>query len=352
MFGLHLTPEGEKLAQLGIGIAAFLAVVGGLLLVVDRGPDLLSSLGRRLRGGAASHRSGRKPVREVWTALAFLIPAALLLTIGLLVPMGRTAVLSLRDRFDERWVGLENYGWMFTQDDILIVLRNTVIWVILAPLLVTAIGLIYAVLIDRSRFEWFAKSLIFMPMAISFVGASIIWKFVYEVRPEGDDQIGLLNQVMVWLGFSPQNWLVIREGTLNTLLLIVILVWIYVGFAMVVLSASIKAIPTEIVEAARIDGTNPWQMFWRVTLPSIRPAVVVVVVTVSIATLKLFDIVRTMTGGNFGTSVIANEMYSQALGSINQPGRGSALAVVLFLFVLPIAIYQIRVLRQRREEVR
>jgi alpha-glucoside transport system permease protein len=188
-------------------------------------------------------------------------------------------------------------------------------------------------------------------MAISFVGASIIWKFVYEVRPEGTNQIGLLNQVLVWLGGTPQNWLVNRDFALNTLLLIVILIWIYVGFAMVVLSAAIKGIPADIVEAARMDGTNPWQMFWQVTLPSIRPAVIVVVVTVSIATLKLFDIVRTMTGGNFGTSVVANEMYTQSF-SQGQLGRGSALAVILFVFVLPIAIYQVRVLRQRREEVR
>jgi alpha-glucoside transport system permease protein len=285
----------------------------------------------------------------VWTALAFLAPAGVLLAVGLLVPMGRTTLLSLRDQFGREWVGLENYSWMFTQDEILVVLRNTVLWVILAPVLVTAIGLVYAVLVDRARYESVAKSLIFMPMAISFVGASIIWKFVYEVRPEGAGQIGLLNQVVVWLGFAPQNWLVNRNFALNTLLLIVILVWIYVGFAMVVLSASIKAIPAEIVEAARIDGTNAWQMFWQVTLPSIRPAVIVVVVTVSIATLKLFDIVRTMTGGNFGTSVVANEMFTQAF-SQGQNGRGSALAVILFLFVLPIAFYQIRVLRQRREE--
>src|SRR5690606_15952246 len=184
-----------------------------------------------------------------------------------------------------------------------------VIWVILAPLAVTAIGLIYAVLVDRAKFEWLATSLIFMPMAISFVAASIIWKFIYEERPEGDDQIGLLSQIVVWLAGTPNNWLVMRTGALNTLLLIVILVGIYVGFAMVVLSAAINAIPMDIIEAARMDGTNPWQMFWRVTLPSIRPAVIVVVVTVSIATLKPFDIGRTMTGGNFGTSVIANEMY-------------------------------------------
>jgi alpha-glucoside transport system permease protein len=349
---MYLTPEGEKMVQLLIGVAAFLAVVGGLLVAMDRGADLLAWLGHRIgrRPGRRARRAHR-PARDVWVALAFLAPAGLFLVIGLLVPMGRTVVLSLRDQFGVEGVGLDNYAWMFTQDDILAVLRNTVVWVVLAPLLVTSIGLVYAVLADRAKWEWFAKSLIFMPMAISFVGASIIWKFVYEVRPEGADQIGLLNQAMAWIGVPPQNWLVIREGLLNTLLLVVILVWIYVGFAMVVLSAAIKAVPADIVEAAKIDGTNPWQMFWRVTLPSIRPAVVVVVVTVSIATLKLFDIVRTMTGGNFGTSVVANEMYTQAF-SQGQFGRGSALAVILFLFVLPIAFYQIRVLRRRREETR
>lgn len=348
MFGLRLTPEGEKVFQLFIGVAAFLAVFGGLLLLLDKGADLLERLGRRRRGEPAAP-ARRRPARELWTALVFLAPAGLLVGIGLLVPLGRTTLLSFRDQFGQEWVGLENYGWMFTQGDILVVLRNTAIWVALAPLAVTAIGLVYAVLVDRSRFEWFAKSLVFMPMAISFVGASIIWKFVYEVRPENSDQIGLLNQVMVWLGFAPKNWLVERGAALNTLLLVVILVWIYVGFAMVVLSASIKAIPTEIVEAARIDGTNPWQMFWRVTLPSIRPAVIVVLVTVFIATLKLFDIVRTMTGGSFGTSVVANEMFTQAF-SQGQLGRGSSLAVILFLFVLPVAFYQIRVIRQRRRE--
>lgn len=349
---MYLTPEGEKLVQLLFGIAAFLAVVGGLLLVLDLGPERLAALRQRLRPGREPReRPRRRPPREVWTALAFLAPAVLLLTAGLLVPMGRTAILSLRDRFSTEWVGLDNYTWMFTQDDILLVLRNSLIWVVLAPLLVTGIGLIYAVLVDRAKFEWFGKSLVFMPMAISFVGASIIWKFVYEVRPETSDQIGLLNQIVVWLGLPPQNWLTMQNGALNTLLLIVILIWIYVGFAMVVLSAAIKGIPADIVEAARMDGTNPWQMFWRVTMPSIRPAMIVVLVTVSIATLKLFDIVRTMTGGNFGTSVVANEMYTQAFGQ-GQLGRGSALAVMLFLFVLPIVLYQIHVLRQRREEVR
>jgi alpha-glucoside transport system permease protein len=218
--------------------------------------------------------------------------------------------------------------------------------VLVAPLLSTGIGLLYAVLVDKARFERLAKSLIFMPMAISFVGAGIIWKFVYADRPPGQEQIGLLNQFVVWFGGEPRQWLV--DPPLNTLFLIAVMVWIQAGFAMVVLSAAIKAIPGEIVEAARMDGVNAWQMFWRITLPSIRSALTVVLVTISIATLKIFDIVRTMTNGNFDTSVIANEMYNNAF-RYGEAGRGSALAVFLFVLVVPIVIYQVRAMRQQRQ---
>jgi alpha-glucoside transport system permease protein len=347
--------QTPKLLQLLFGVAAFLVVVGGLLVLLDRGPAAVVWLAGRvrslLRAGPARERVRRRPPREFGVGLIFLTPAIILVSIGLVIPAIRTIVLSLRDRFSQESVGLENYGWMFTQSDMLLVLRNSVIWVILVPLLATSIGLIYAVMVDKARLEWFAKSLIFLPMAISFVGASIIWKFIYEYRPEESNQIGLLNQVIVWLGLPPQNWMLNRDFALNTLLLIVIMVWIYVGFAMVVLSAAIKAIPGDVIEAARVDGVNAWQLFWRITLPSIRPSVIVVVVTVSIATLKVFDIVRTMTGGRFGTSVLANEMFTQAFTQ-GEFGRGSALAVFLFILVLPIVFYQVRVLRQRREEAR
>jgi alpha-glucoside transport system permease protein len=185
-----------------------------------------------------------------------------------------------------------------------------------------------------------------MPMAISFVGAGIIWKFVYAYRPEGSDQIGLLNQIWVWLGGTPQQWLL--DEPLNTVFLLIVMVWIQAGFAMVVLSAAIKGIPVDMVEAARLDGVNAWQMFWRITLPSIRPSVVVVFITITIAVLKVFDIVRTMTGGQFDTSVVANELYSQAFRQ-GQVGHGSALTVFLFLLVLPIVIYQVRQLRRNAE---
>jgi alpha-glucoside transport system permease protein len=218
-----------------------------------------------------------------------------------------------------------------------------VLWVAIVPFAATAIGLLYAVLIDKARGEAIAKALIFLPMAISLVGASIIWKFVYEYRPKFRPQIGLLNAILSKLGFDTHNFLL--GDPWNTLFLIVVLVWIQAGFAMVILSAAIKAIPDDIVEAARLDGVGPLQMFRFVTLPSIRPAVIVVVTTIGIATLKIFDIVRTMTGGQFNTNIVAFEFYNQSF-RYNNVGLGAALAVVLFILVVPIVLYNVRQLRR------
>ncbi len=347
--GFDLAEEQPKFLMLMWGLIAFVAVVGGLLLLLDAVPAWFARR-REARLIAASAGGAllvkrRKP-REGLFAFFFLLPALLLLSVGLVVPAIRTTLLSFMDSGSINWVGLRNYGWMFSEDSIIRVLTNTLIWVLLVPLVATAFGLIYAVLVDKARFEAVAKSLIFLPMAISFVGASIIWKFVYAYRSEDQDQIGLLNQIVVSLGGEPRQWLL--DSPLNTFLLIVIMVWIQAGFAMVVLSAAIKAIPADIVEAARLDGVSPWQMFWQITMPSIRPALIVVVVTLSIATLKVFDIVRTATNGNYDTSVIANEMYNQAF-RYGQNGQGSALAVFLFVLVIPIVIYQIRNLRKQRE---
>ena len=341
--------EQPKFLMLMYGLIAFVAVVGGLLLLLDVVPAWFAR--RREEKLVAAAASGgplprRVKPREGLFALFFLLPTLLLLAIGLVVPAIRTTLLSFMDAGSNDWVGLSNYGWMFSEDSIVRVLLNTLVWVLLVPLVATSFGLLYAVMVDKARFEAVAKSLIFLPMAISFVGASIIWKFVYAYRGDGQEQIGLLNQIVVSVGGEPKQWLL--ESPLNTLLLIVIMVWIQAGFAMVVLSAAIKAIPADIVEAARLDGVTPWQMFWQITMPSIRPALIVVVVTLSIATLKVFDIVRTATNGNYDTSVIANEMYNQAF-RYGQNGQGSALAVFLFILVVPIVIYQIRNLRQQRE---
>ena len=313
-----------KIEQVVIALAAFAAVIGLLLFIIDRAP---------------------KKRRNVFQLIGFVAPAFILLIIGLVYPAIRTAIQSLYDS-KGNFIGLDNFVWAFTQPDSLVSLRNTVIWVILTPLASTAIGLAYAVFIDKSRGEKYFKALVFMPLAISFVGASIIWKFVYEYRPSSANQIGILNQLVVWLGGDPVQWL--QSVPANTIFLIVVMIWIQTGFAMVVLSAAIKGVPTEIVEAAQLDGTNAWQRFTNVTIPGIQGSLVVVVTTISIATLKVFDIVRTMTAGNFDTSVLANEMYTQAFRA-GEPGRGSALALILFVLVLPVVIYNVRILRKQRE---
>ena len=312
-----------KILQLAMGLAIFAAVVGLLIFFIDKAP---------------------KKGRDYWQLVGFLAPAVLLLAVGLIYPAFRTLALSFLDKGGN--FTLDNFVWMFTQPAAIRTLVNTIIWVALVPTISTILGLAYAVFIDRSRGERVYKALVFMPMAISFVGAGIIWRFVYEYKSAGREQIGLLNAIAVAFGGDPVQWL--QTDPINTFLLILVMIWIQTGFAMVVLSAAIKGIPTEQIEAAQLDGTNAWQRFRNVTVPGIRGSLVVVLTTISIATLKVFDIVRTMTAGNFNTSVIANEMYTQAFNR-GEFGQGSALAVVLFIMVLPIVVYNVRVLRRQRK---
>ncbi|MCS5721597.1 sugar ABC transporter permease [Herbiconiux sp. CPCC 203407] len=274
----------------------------------------------------------------------FLAPAIILLLIGLIYPTIKTAIDSL---FSSRgnFVGLDNFAWVLTNPQNLRVILNTIIWVLVVPTLSTVFGLAYAVFIDKSRGEKFFKIIVFMPMAISFVGASIIWRFVYTYRPEDQNQIGLLNQLVVWFGGEPQQWL--SQSPWNTFFLIIVLIWIQTGFAMVILSAAIKGVPAEQIEAAELDGTNAWQRFTNVTVPGIRSSLIVVVTTISIASLKVFDIVRTMTAGANETSVLANEMYTQFKNF--EYGRSAAFAVILFILVMPIVIYNARQIKKQRE---
>jgi len=252
------------------------------------------------------------------------------------------------DKRSESFIGFDNYIWAFTIPEIQIVLRNTVLWVIFVPIVSTLIGLAIAYMTDRMKRAAIVKSLIFMPMAISFVGASVIWGFMYNFEPNEDKvEIGLLNAILRGVGIEPRNFLLEAPG--NTFFLIAVLIWIQTGFAMVILSAAMKNVPDEIVEAAMLDGASNWRRFIRVTLPMIRGTVVVVLTTITIGTLKVFDIVRTMTGGNFQTNVIANEMYAQSFRQLNY-GQGSALAVILFLGVVPIIWYNVRQLRLERTE--
>jgi alpha-glucoside transport system permease protein len=280
--------------------------------------------------------------------LIFLVPAVALLVIGLIYPAIRTLILSFMNADSDEFVGMDNYVWAFTRPEILQVLTNTAIWVFVVPTVSTFIGLVIAYLTDRMKTAAVVKSLIFMPMAISMVGASIIWKFVYDFEPNLKKvDIGLLSSLSKAVGITPPNWLL--ENPLNTFLLIVVMIWIQTGFAMVVLSAAMKNIPDEVVEASMLDGASQLKRFVQITVPMIRSSIVVVLTTITIGVLKVFDIVRTMTGGNFSTNVIANEMYSQTFRSLNY-GTGSALAIILFLGVVPIIWYNIRQLRLERTE--
>lgn len=276
-------------------------------------------------------------------AIFFVGPTVALVAIGLIWPTILTIQKSLRGASGVGPFSMANYIAIFTREDLRSSIVNTAVWVLLVPLLAISIGLLYAIIVDRTPIESLAKTLIFLPMAISMVGASVIWKFVYEYKPTVAPQIGLLNQVLKTMGFETQQFLV--DSPWNNLFLIIVMIWIQAGFAMTVLSAAIKAIPEEIIEAAKIDGAGGWSLFRFITLPSIRSSLIMVLTTIAIAALKVFDIVRTMTGGNFGTSVVANDFFSASFTQ-NQPGLGSALAVLLFVLVAPIIIYNVRQLRQ------
>jgi alpha-glucoside transport system permease protein len=318
---------GPNLTVLVISLVAFGAVIYALFLIGSRASVKWQGW---LRYGV------------------FLGPALLLLLVGLIYPALRTIWLSFMDKRSENFIGFDNYIWAFTIPEIQIVLRNTVLWVIFVPIVSTLIGLAIAYMTDRMKRASVVKSLIFMPMAISFVGASVIWGFMYNFEPNEDKvEIGLLNAILRGVGIEPRNFLLEAPG--NTFFLIAVLIWIQTGFAMVILSAAMKNVPDEIVEAAMLDGASNWRRFVRVTLPMIRGTVVVVLTTITIGTLKVFDIVRTMTGGNFQTNVIANEMYAQSFRQLNY-GQGSALAVILFLGVVPIIWYNVRQLRLERTE--
>ena len=321
----HLTTGLGKVAT---GLAA-VAIFLGLLLIIF-------FIGARAKG----------KLQFPAAMLVFLGPAVLLLAYGLIAPAFLTTVGSFQNAAGKSFVGLANYGWIFTNPGNRTFLINTVAWIIIAPLVSTGIGLMLALLLDRMRRESISKSLIFMPMAISFVGAGIIWGLVYEYRDPSGPQVGLMSQIAQWIGMDdPPNWLLWQP--FNNFFLMVIMIWIQVGFAMVVLSAAIKAIPGDVVEAAELDGATGWKLFSKVTIPMVRGTLIVVFTTIMIAVLKIFDIVRTMTNGNFGTQVVANEMYAQAFVQFDV-GRGSALAVVLFVAVIPLIAYNVIQLRKER----
>lgn len=319
----------SKWVQLIIGVLLLLAVVSALFGVA-----------------ALADRVKNVSLRQALTLGVFAGPALLFVTVGLIYPAIRTTIMSFYDRRSQSFVGLENYQWLFTADLAQRGFLNTFWWVIMVPILATSIGLLYAILVDKSRFEKWAKSLLFMPMAISFVGAGIIWKLVYEYKGANFEQLGLANALITAFGGQPVRFL--QDSPWNTFFLIVVMIWIQAGFAMVLLSAALKAVPEDIIEAARLDGVNPWQMFANITVPSIRPTLVVVLTTIIIASLKIFDITQTMTGGNFDTQVLANVMYDETFTNGNN-GTGSAAAVAIFVLVIPVVAYNIKQMIKNRE---
>ncbi|MGN6606676.1 MAG: carbohydrate ABC transporter permease [Jatrophihabitans sp.] len=349
----HSTSAWGKFGFAILMVILFFAVMGIVLLLVDRAP-----------------RTGREKIQ----AFLFLLPAIVLLCVGLVGPIITTMVSSLTSGEVDRpgcvplpqlpkrcvvssggsWNNFAHFKWIFTDSTALEAFRNTILWTLIAPVAATAIGLGYAYAIDKIRGEAVAKALVFLPTAISFVGAAVIWGLMYQ-QPSQNGPSGLVNVVLKWFGLGPLNFPT-TGGFPLTLMMIVVMVWIQAGFATVVLSAAIKAVPAELSEAAKIDGATNGQAFRRVVIPSIRPTIVVVLVTISVATLKVFDLIRAFGADRYNGSTLANEMYKESLlagissggGSPIQDHRSAALAMMIFVLVIPFVAYQVRQMTKQR----
>lgn len=289
---------------------------------------------------------GRLPLawRVRFEPFVFVGPGIVTVFYFLALPTVRTFIASLFNRDGTVFVGLANYVSVLTEPFMLITFRNNLMWLIFGAGLTVVFGLLVATLADRSRHEKLVKAIVFMPMAISLVGAGVIWKFIYAVKDESEPQIGLLNAIVAAFGGEPQAWIAQLQPW-NNLFLIVIVVWLQTGYAMVLFSAAIKSVPTELLEAARIDGAGEVRIFFQIIVPSIMGMIITVTATVIIFTLKIFDVVIVMTGGNFGTDVIATQFYNQYFVNRNF-GLGSTIAIVLLILVTPVVIYNLRQFRK------
>lgn len=342
----HSTSAWGKLGFALLMVVAFFAIVGLLLMLIDRAP-----------------KTGREKIQ----ALLFLLPAAVLLVVGLIGPIVKTAISSLTSPAVQdknclpqlgscsgllskggSWNNFAHFRWALTNHDALVALAHTMMWTLIAPALATLVGLSYAYAIDKIRVETLAKSLIFLPTAISFVGAAVIWGLMYQ-QPSGLGASGLVNVVLNWFGLGPLNFPTVGGWKL-TLMMIVVMIWIQAGFATVVLSAAIKSVPAELSEAARVDGASPGQTFRKVVVPNIRTTIVVVMVAISVATLKVFDLVRTFGADRYDGDTLANKMYTLwkvtpiAPHGAEYTGahESSALAMEIFILVIPFVAYQVR----------
>ncbi len=295
------------------------------------------------RGPNAGSNINRASLIRPWL---FLMPAVLLLTVYLVYPLVYSFILSFKDSRGQNYVGVANYQWLINDSKFRESIGNNLLWLLIVPAASTFFGLIAAALTDRIRWGNFAKAMIFMPMAISFIGASVIWKFIYDYRGDGQTEIGLLNAIVTNLGGQAQTWLTLPLW--NSVFLMVVLIWIQTGFAMVILSAALRGIPEETIEAAILDGASPLQIFTKIKVPQIWGTIAVVWTTITITVLKVFDIVLAMTNGQWGTQVLANLMFDWMFRG-NDTGRASAIALVIMLIVTPIMIWNIR---NARKEMR
>jgi alpha-glucoside transport system permease protein len=322
----------DRLVQAAIAVIGVPAATAGYIILAER---LLDTLPERLR-----------PRLRPWIWLA---PALALLSVFLVYPSLNTLYLSLLDSGSTQWVGLANYRTIFADQAVLLALRNNVLWVVVFTTATVFLGLVVAVLTDRVPYEGVAKGIVFLPLAVSFVAAGVIWRFMYDYRAPPLPQTGILNAFLQFVapGFEPQAWLV-NNPPFNNLALIAAAVWIWTGFCMVILSAGLKGIPSELLEAARVDGATELQIFRHVIVPLLGSTIAVVATTMIIFALKAFDIVYVMTNGNFETEVIANRMYKEMF-NIRDFGRASAIAVVLLGAIVPVMLLNIRRFREQEE---
>jgi alpha-glucoside transport system permease protein len=320
--------------QLALALAAVLAAPAAAVAYIVLAEQLLGLLPAPRRGAA-----------RPWLWLA---PAGAFLLALLVYPMLETIALSFRSADASQAVGLANYQHLVTDPNVRLALRNNLIWLCVFPAVTVALGLLIAVLTDQVRYETAAKAAVFLPMAISFVAASVIWKFMYDFRPPSVPQTGVLNALLMAVapGAGPQAWLINRPW--NNLALIAVAVWTWTGFATVILSAGLKGIPTDLLEAARVDGASGLQTFRYITLPLLAPTIAVVATTLVIFALKAFDIVYVLTNGNYDTEVVANRMYKE-LFNVRHFGRASALAVLLLAATIPVMLLNIRHFRNQEE---